>query len=126
MLLTPSASVAEINFEALARLTKTLEQVKQEEQAAKRAQLGWITWFQNSNQEECIIDKMPGAQNDVVARTIAAECAKLPERVGPFTTSGPFATKTAARCILKNGVDIRSPLGARLLGYACSRTYPEK
>ena len=126
MLLAPLSSVAEIDFEALGRRVKANEQARQEEQAAKTAQLGWRAWLPGNTKEECIIDQMPGAQNDVVARTIATECAKLPERAGPFTTSGPFGTKTAARCVLKNGADIRTTLGARILYNACHRTYPEE
>lgn len=122
------SSAADIDWAALHAWQKQLEREKQEEQAAKKARAGWSTWFQGT-QEECIIDKMPRVQNDEVARIIAAECAKLPERDGPFTISaisGVFGTKTAAQCVLENGADIRSPFGARLLSYACYRTYPKE
>lgn len=82
-----------------------------------------------SNFAECIIDRMPGAQNDAVAGAIARTC--LAEHPGGITAvpqgsgRGWFGYESGNECIIKKGEKIVSRMGGNLLTEACNRLYDQ-
>ena len=91
---------------------------------AAPAPAAWNMMLAEDTYEECIIEKMRGAKNDSVAVEIGRLCRKYQNRTATYASSGFFGSRTAQNCVLKNGEDIQSPLGARMLRAACYRTYP--
>lgn len=89
------------------------------------ANAAWNMMLSEDTYEECIVEKMRGAKNDSVAVEIGQLCRKYPNRTTTYASSGFFGSRTAQNCVLKNGEEIQSPLGARMLRAACYRTYPQ-
>lgn len=83
--------------------------------------------FGPSNYWECVLDKVPSAQNDVVAYTLAGTCNKqFPEKVavsGRDKVGGLFTVPKASDCVVKYGQQTRSLLAARLIAAACQQVY---
>ena len=75
------------------------------------------------NYWDCIIEEMPGVQNDVAARAVLRKCNnEAPNRTVErkrFT----FLGMNAEKCLLKNAKDVRSNLGAAQIRWACRSLY---
>lgn len=79
------------------------------------------------NFAECIIDRMPGAQNDAVAGAIHRAC--LQEHPGGLDAvpqgsgRGWFSYESGNECIIKKGEKIASPRGGMILTGSCNKLY---
>ena len=82
-----------------------------------------------ANFAECILDKMPPAQNDVAAVAIMQVCqGEHPggiEGVQQGSGRGLLGYKSGAACTAKKSVDTRSNRAAQLIGVACRKLYDE-
>ncbi|ODT36964.1 MAG: hypothetical protein ABS55_04655 [Lautropia sp. SCN 70-15] len=82
-----------------------------------------------ANYATCILDKMPGTQNDVAAQAVYQVClAGHPggiEAVAQGSGSGLFGFNSGAACTAKKAADTRSNRAAVLIGVACRRLYDE-
>lgn len=80
-----------------------------------------------SNFAECIIDRMPGAQNDAVAGAIFRTClAEHPgglDAVSQGSGRGWFSYESGNECIIKKGEKIISRNGGNMLTGACNKLY---
>ena len=81
------------------------------------------------NFAECILDKMPGVQNDVAARAVFQICnVESPggiQSVKQGSRIGMFGYKSGAQCTAKKAGATRSNQGAFLIGTACRQLYDE-
>ena len=79
------------------------------------------------NFAECIVDRMPGAQNDAVAGAIARTClAEHPggiDAVKQGSGRGFFGYDSGNECIIKKGEKIVSRIGGNLLTGSCNKLY---
>lgn len=79
------------------------------------------------NFAECILDRMPGAQNDAVAGAIYRAC--LSEHPGGLDSvkqgsgRGFFGYDSGNECIIKKGEKIASRIGGNLLTGSCNKLY---
>jgi hypothetical protein len=80
-------------------------------------------WF-STTYDECILDNMPGTQNQQVVNEIRRDCRQYP-RVASKKTS-IFGTTTASECVIDNARDTSSKLGAQLIRNSCYRLYPRR
>lgn len=82
-----------------------------------------------ANFATCILDKMPGTQNDVAAQAVYQVClADHPgglQAVAQGSGRGMFGFKSGAECLAAKGKDTRSQRAAVLVGVACRRLYDE-
>ena len=82
-----------------------------------------------ANYATCILDKMPGAQNDVAATAVYQVCiAEHPggnNAVAQGSGRGMFGLKSGAACTAKKAGDTRSNRAAVMIGAACRRLYDE-
>lgn len=82
-----------------------------------------------SNYAECLLDKMPGTQNDVAAAAVNQVC--LGEHPGGIQAvpqgsgRGMFGFKSGAECTAKKAGETRSNQAAAMIGVACRRLYDE-
>lgn len=84
---------------------------------------------------ECVLDDIPGAQNDVVARRLVAEClkrhpygynsAEAIESKGSKYNSF-FGYKNGAECTIAKAKNTASPFGAQVIQGACVHLYDFK
>lgn len=83
--------------------------------------------FAAGNFAECIIDRMPGVQNDAVAGAIARTC--LAEHPGGIDVvpqgsgRGWFGYDSGNECIIKKGEKVVSRIGGNLLTGSCNKLY---
>jgi hypothetical protein len=81
------------------------------------------------NYATCVLDKAPGAANDVAAQAVFQLC--LGENPGgiPAVPQGSgrgfFGFKSGAECTAKKAGDTRSNQAAVMIGMACRRLYDE-
>ena len=77
----------------------------------------------------CILDKMPGTQNDIAAHATMQVClSKNPggiEAVAQGSGRGVFGFDSGAECTAKKAGDTRSQRAAVLIGIACRKLYDE-
>ena len=82
-----------------------------------------------ANYATCILDKMPGSQNDVAASAVARVCSsEFPggnQAVAQGSGRGMFGFKSGAECTAKKAGDTRSNRAAAMIGAACNRLYDE-
>lgn len=80
-----------------------------------------------SNFWECVLEKMPGVQNDPVAYQIAADCntrfPNPPEISGKDKVGGLFSVPHAPECVIRYAKNTRSNFGAQLITAACYQLY---
>lgn len=84
--------------------------------------------FAADNFAECVIDRMPGVQNDAVALAISRTC--LAEHPGGIDAvkqgSGRgdwFGYNSGNECVIKKGEKVASRVGGNLLTGACNKLY---
>jgi len=83
--------------------------------------------FSSSNFYECILDDMPGTENDQVAAQIFLKCKKEhPNKSNIKKKSSIFGIKTRSECILKYGKSTASKLGVANISNACYKLYPKQ
>ena len=82
-----------------------------------------------ANFATCILDKMPGTQNDIAASAVYQVCqGKHPglfSSVVQGSGRGIFGFDSGAECTAKKAGDTRSQRGAVLIGVACRKLYDE-
>ena len=82
-----------------------------------------------ANFATCILDKMPGTQNDIAAHGTMQVClSKNPggiEAVAQGSGRGVFGFDSGAECTAKKAGDTRSQRAAVLIGIACRKLYDE-
>lgn len=79
------------------------------------------------NFAECLLDKLPGVQNDATAYAAAQLCtSKYPERYDSIEQGsgrGLFSYESGAECALDKGADTLSSSAAGQIRVACNRLY---
>ncbi len=84
-------------------------------------------FFGPANYWECILELMPGTQNDIVAGNLASQCSKkfpdaralsAKEKVG-----GLISVPTKDDCLVKHGKNTPSLLAAKMIYGACAQLY---
>lgn len=77
----------------------------------------------------CLLDRLPGVQNDVAANAVYQSCAaKHPGAFTPIKQGsgrGWFSYKTGADCTAEKAGVTRSNRAAVLIGIACRKLYDE-
>lgn len=82
-----------------------------------------------ANFAKCLLDRLPGMQNDVAANAIWRSCND--QNPGGFTAvkqgsgRGWFSFKSGDECTAKKAGDTRSQRAAALISSACRRLYDE-
>lgn len=83
----------------------------------------------SANYAECILEKVPGVQNDPAAFAASQVClAKHPgglALVKQGSGRGFFGFDSGAECTLKKAADTRSPRGAAMISASCRKLYDE-
>lgn len=84
---------------------------------------------QAANYATCLLDKLPGTQNDVAAQANMQVClGKFSggiESVPQGQGRGLFGFNSGAECTAKKAGDTRSNQAAVLIGVACRKLYDE-
>ena len=84
---------------------------------------------QAANYATCLLDKLPGTQNDVAAQANMQVCLdKHPggiEVIPQGKARGLFGFNSGAECTAKKAGDTRSNRAAVLIGVACRKLYDE-
>lgn len=79
------------------------------------------------NFAKCLLDKLPGVQNDATAYAAAQLCtSKHPERydsIAQGSGRGFFSYESGAECALDKGADTLSSSAAGQIRVACNRLY---
>jgi len=80
--------------------------------------------FGTSNQSECMLDKLPGTENNIAARVIIRYCRdnysdQFVKEKSPF-----FGVKTEAECIIEYSKETSSRIAANWIRGACQKLYP--
>lgn len=82
-----------------------------------------------ANMATCLLDKLPGTQNDVAAQAVFQVCsADHPggiQAVPQGDGRGMRGFKSGPECTAKKAGDTRSTRAAELIGVACMRLYGE-
>lgn len=79
--------------------------------------------FGYDNYWDCILDQMPGVQNDVAAGAVMRQChVQAPNRAVERKRS-TFLGMNAEKCLLKNGKKVRSERAAVQIRLACRSLY---
>ena len=81
-----------------------------------------------ANFATCILDKMPGTQNDVAASAIYQVCRAKHgsmETVAQGSGRGIFSPGSGAECTAKKAGETRSNRAAAMIGAACRKLYDE-
>ena len=80
-----------------------------------------------ANMATCLLDKLPGTQNDVAAQAVFQVCsAEHPggiQAVPQGDGLGMLGFKSGPECTAKKAGDTRSSRAAELIGMACRRLY---
>ncbi|WP_250439814.1 hypothetical protein [Delftia tsuruhatensis] len=80
-----------------------------------------------ANMATCLLDKLPGTQNDVAAQAVFQVCsAEHPggiQAVPQGDGRGMLGFKSGPECTAKKAGDTRSTRAAELIGVACRRLY---
>lgn len=80
-----------------------------------------------ANMATCLLDKLPGTQNDVAAQAVFQVCsAEYPggiQAVPQGDGRGMLGFKSGPECTAKKAGDTRSTRAAELIGMACRRLY---
>jgi len=80
-----------------------------------------------ANMATCLLDKLPGTQNDVAAQAVFQVCsAEHPggiQAVPQGDGRGMLGFKSGPECTAKKAGDTRSTRAAELIGIACRRLY---
>lgn len=88
-----------------------------------------IPLLAHANFAECILDRAPGAANDVAASAIWQTCmGKYPggmASVGQGSGRGWLSFKSGAECTAKKAGDTRSNRAASMINGACRKLYDE-
>lgn len=74
----------------------------------------------------CLLDKLPGTQNDVAAQAIYQVCNSKHggiQTVAQGSGRGLFGYDSGAECTAKKAGDTRSNQAAYMIGVACRRLY---
>lgn len=85
--------------------------------------------FGPSNFWECVLDKMPGSQNELAAKLAARHCGqKFPggatHQVAPSDKVGHWLGRpTAMDCFSKHGKTVASDWASRVIYAACHQLY---
>jgi len=86
-------------------------------------------FFGPSNYWECILDSLPGAQNDIVGTNLIIQCNKKfpnPRLIAEKDkVGGLISVPTKDDCIMKYAKDTTSPLAAKSIYAACYQLYRE-
>ncbi len=82
--------------------------------------------FGSCNYYECILDKMPGTDNDVVANQIVFQCIQKCKDMGQKNKwrIGLSGKVTAEKCFVKHAKSTRSEQAAIVIRTACYMLYP--
>ena len=82
-----------------------------------------------ANMATCLLDKLPGTQNDVAAQAVFQVCsAEHPggiQSVPQGDGRGMLGFKSGPECTAKKAGDTRSNRAAELIGMACRRLHDE-
>ena len=81
-----------------------------------------------ANFATCLLDKLPGTQNDVAAQAIYQVCKSKHgglQAVAQGSGRGLFGYDSGAECTAKNAGDTRSNQAAHMIGAACRKLYDE-
>lgn len=82
-----------------------------------------------ANYATCILDKMPGTQNDVAASAVARVCAtEHPggnQAAAQGSGRGMFSFKSGAECAAKKAGGTQSNRAASMIWASCGRLYDE-
>ncbi len=82
-----------------------------------------------ANMATCLLDKLPGTQNDVAAQAVFQVCsAEHPggiQAVPQGDGRGMLGFKSGPECTVKRASDTRSTRAAELIGVACRRLYDQ-
>ncbi len=81
-----------------------------------------------ANFATCLLDKLPGTQNDVAAQAIYQVCKSKHgglQAVAQGSGRGLFGYDSGAECTAKNAGDTRSNQAAHMIGVACRKLYDE-
>lgn len=97
-------------------------------------------WFSPSNYWECVLDRMPSAQNKIVARAINNQCRNdfKSREYEPAWLAGtlrekaliearknlPWGIKTTDECVIKYATKAPDDLAARHIRRVCHELYP--
>lgn len=77
----------------------------------------------------CLLDKLPGTQNDVAAQAVFQVCSAENEggiqAVPQGDGRGMLGFKSGPECTAKKASDTRSTRAAELIGVACRRLFDE-
>lgn len=95
------------------------------EPADVSAEIFRVGLFDAGSAEECILEKMPGAQSVFSAKLVMRECLKLPKFDGP-KKSHWFGPKNFRECTMKYRNNIASKFGLKAIFFACRRLYKLK
>lgn len=80
-------------------------------------------FFGYENYWDCVLEEMPGAQNDIAARAVMRKCnTEAPARVVERKRF-KFLGMDFNECLVKNTKSIRSELGANQVRFACRYLY---
>lgn len=81
-----------------------------------------------ANFATCLLDKMPGTQNDVAAQAIYQVCNSKHggiQTVAQGSRRSLFGYDSGAECTAKKAADTRSNQAAHMIGAACRKLYDE-
>ena len=81
-----------------------------------------------ANYATCLLDKLPGTQNDVAAQAIYQVCNSKHggiQTVAQGSGRGLFGYDSGAECTAKKAADTRSNRAAHMIGVACRKLYDE-
>lgn len=82
---------------------------------------------QATNYATCILDKAPGAVNDIAAQAVHQVCLKANpgaiQAVAQGSGRGLMGYNSGAECVVAKAKDTRSNQAAAMIGVACRRLY---
>lgn len=82
-----------------------------------------------ANYATCILDKAPGAVNDIAAQAVHQVCSKENpgglQAVPQGSGRGLMGYSSGAECVVAKGKDTRSNQAAAMIGVSCRRLYDE-
>lgn len=79
-------------------------------------------WFGPSNWAECILDKMPGVQNDTAAGAVISQCTTR----FPDTTVVSREYDSWGTCMTERGENVAPGLAERAVAAACANASTDK
>ena len=82
-----------------------------------------------ANYATCILDKAPGAVNDIAAQAVHQVCLKANpgaiQAVSQGSGRGLMGYNSGAECVVAKAKDTRSNQAAAMIGVACRKLYDE-